>query len=482
LTLIPVIWFATLAHAGHDLWALVVIGLASTLLVVLTLGRAARRAQAIKLPLLPSFLLLLIALYLSSIHSYNVEATWIEFWGWVFSILLFYVFMNHVDTLEKRDQFFKRAGLILIPLAGICIAEALFYRVWNVHGTLINSTVLAGFALCWPLFYTTQARPQRTDLYCGGASLLILVLSLQRTAIGLVFIGFAWIYLRSKSSQAVRTSNRRLFFAILTIGLLAVIYLRHYQAVMGATPWTSYLSLNRWHYWKSALAMWRQSPWTGNGLGSYETVYPYFRKEGVENTRFAHSFPLQWLAETGLIGVFALIGLLGSAIRLYTSLDSPTDSKRPIFELTLLLILLYGAFTISLNYWINKCLLLLFLGAILVGRPMRTLMISRLWAICLGVCLLLMIPFWLNLWVASRLYVAGLVASDSEGNLPKAMHLHRQAISLESFHADSYAQLARLFAEQYKRTHDPADLSKAQSYLQSAYRYKKDVRYLSKSS
>src|SRR5262249_20292338 len=121
--------------------------------------------------------------------------------------------------------------------------------------------------------------------------------------------------------------------------------------------------------------------------------------------------------------------------------------------------------------------LCLVLAATLIGAPVRTVPLSKLWAGCISACLVLMIPFWLNLWVASRLYVAGITASDSEGNPAKAIQLHREVIALEPFHAGSYAELARLFNQKYQQHHDPTDQTAADAYLRLAYHYKKDVRY-----
>ncbi len=72
----------------------------------------------------------------------------------------------------------------------------------------------------------------------------------------------------------------------------------------------------------STLALWRQHPWTGWGLGTWQPVYYRYNHLYLNAViEYAHDDWLQWLAETGLIGsLLALLGLGLFASRL-TSLS-----------------------------------------------------------------------------------------------------------------------------------------------------------------
>lgn len=64
--------------------------------------------------------------------------------------------------------------------------------------------------------------------------------------------------------------------------------------------------------WKDTAAVIRESPWWGNGLGSYRHMYAHFRNHlpMSNDPEFAHNDYLHYWSETGLIGVL-LAGLLG---------------------------------------------------------------------------------------------------------------------------------------------------------------------------
>jgi hypothetical protein len=86
-------------------------------------------------------------------------------------------------------------------------------------------------------------------------------------------------------------------------------------------------SANRWVWWKEALGAFWDRPLGGWGAGSFPAVHLLYRHDFLPVTH-AHSAPLEWLAETGLVGLLlaagAWWGLLRSGIAAVRAARSDT--------------------------------------------------------------------------------------------------------------------------------------------------------------
>jgi hypothetical protein len=69
-------------------------------------------------------------------------------------------------------------------------------------------------------------------------------------------------------------------------------------------------SENRWVWWNEALGAFSDRPIAGWGAGSFPVVHLLYRHNALSVTE-AHSVPLQFLAETGLIGALLALGAYG---------------------------------------------------------------------------------------------------------------------------------------------------------------------------
>jgi hypothetical protein len=74
------------------------------------------------------------------------------------------------------------------------------------------------------------------------------------------------------------------------------------------TPNLSVSSGNRWVWWKEAVGSWSDRPFGGWGGGSFQVLDRMYSPISNLAVQDAHSVPLQWLAETGLIGGLLAIG------------------------------------------------------------------------------------------------------------------------------------------------------------------------------
>jgi hypothetical protein len=77
-------------------------------------------------------------------------------------------------------------------------------------------------------------------------------------------------------------------------------------------------SENRWVWWKEAAAAFSARPWQGWGAGSFPVVHLLYRRDTLP-VQQPHNVPLQFLAETGVIGAVLGIGafllLVAGAVR-----------------------------------------------------------------------------------------------------------------------------------------------------------------------
>jgi hypothetical protein len=69
-------------------------------------------------------------------------------------------------------------------------------------------------------------------------------------------------------------------------------------------------SENRWVWWKEAVGAFSDRPIAGWGAGSFSVVHLLYRHNALPVTE-AHSVPLQFLAETGLVGALLALGAYG---------------------------------------------------------------------------------------------------------------------------------------------------------------------------
>jgi putative inorganic carbon (HCO3(-)) transporter len=76
----------------------------------------------------------------------------------------------------------------------------------------------------------------------------------------------------------------------------------------------NYASIERLAFWKAALAMWRDHPWIGVGIGNYAVAYPaYSLPKWRMALGHAHNYYLNIASETGLVGLLGYFLLWGTA-------------------------------------------------------------------------------------------------------------------------------------------------------------------------
>jgi O-antigen ligase len=478
--LVGIIWFAALARGARDLWAACVVFVATTFLVLIFLVGTYRQKTPLQLPLLVPWGLIFGTMLLSRSFACDLENFQIELWGWFFALVIFYLFMNIVDTEARRLLFFRASGSVLFVIGAVAGAQYWTNRAAapniQISGTLVNPMILAGFSLNWMFLAWRQRAEDRWFVWLFAAGALLLFGTMQRSALVLAFGGIACAEARALARAPSRHEPARYLFVLLGLLTIAALYAKH-QHNVELERVASHVSGARLSYWAAALALWQHAPWFGVGLGGFGTAYSFVRTAGVENTLFAHSFPLQLLAETGLLGATAWALLIIDLIHGHRA-TSPVSKPRRFsaYEWTLVIVLLYSLVSINLDYWINKVLCLCLLGAVCRNLPSKPRRLPGLWMAALGVVLFFLTPFWLSPWVASRIQVAGEKAEQA-GRLDAAERAYRTAVEVNPQNAESYWHLFNLYANRYLAHPNPEDMIRADDCIMHALSNKKDLLY-----
>ncbi len=88
---------------------------------------------------------------------------------------------------------------------------------------------------------------------------------------------------------------------------------------------------NRWIWWEEAAGSFADRPFVGHGAGSFPLAHRIYRDNALD-VRNAHSVPLEFLSETGVIGALLALGGLGllGAAAVRTARARPPGRERGV--------------------------------------------------------------------------------------------------------------------------------------------------------
>jgi tetratricopeptide (TPR) repeat protein len=236
---------------------------------------------------------------------------------------------------------YSRAGIAVAALAALAWLAIDRDRL-EALGTLVIATPVAGLVALWVF-----SRPALTDdlqpyasrvndgawfgvFLCVGAAVVVVV--------GYLAAG------RDVSAERRRSLTRALGTIVLVTAVVAV-------AAVGVTKGGKILdefrstktaevtqtpnrladlsSSNRWTWWKEAWRLFEDAPAGGKGAATFEVARRAIRTGSVVTTE-PHDLPLQFLAETGIVGFLLLLGLAGTgAAAAVTAVRRAGSVERP---------------------------------------------------------------------------------------------------------------------------------------------------------
>ncbi|MDP2339620.1 MAG: O-antigen ligase family protein [Deltaproteobacteria bacterium] len=140
----------------------------------------------------------------------------------------------------------------------------------------------------------------------GGLALMGLLLSRSFGAVLAVAAGVVVFALLSRSMRAL------LVLGVCGLGAAVAVAGRGLSALTSSAH-------ERVENWRIALQAFVDAPIVGQGFNRFAPAYLERRGPDDNVTRYAHSMPLQWLAETGIVGAIALVVVVAVVWRLACS-------------------------------------------------------------------------------------------------------------------------------------------------------------------
>lgn len=456
------IGFSVVAKGGHDLWAATFIYVAILgLIIARTMLSPGRLSRRIHLPLMGAALFLIFNFGLSYRGSINPSESFISFMDWMTMLGMFFLVSNIFEFQEDTTLFMG----LMVPI--FWIESAVMFIQWiNIAfrvknhlmpyeeppGTFPSPNSTVAFALIFlpslleksGLGFRNHSR-WRWYWLSGVVSLSLVILMVFSTwSFVCLTIGILLMAGGARLKQAYRQHQR--IFTILFVSTGIILTLLLINKLFSVFGWGGIVPhrihpTSRLNWWMSGLKIWMDHPWLGVGIGNYPSAYLAYKTGSGQNTLYAHSFLIQILSETGLIGFSAIFLFLFQCFRRMKTCIS--EQKKPLFA-GLIILLLYSLIQISFEYLSHLMLLGLTMG-ILVGHSNsdRTWVPRIPWKILIAVTGACALPYIVSPFLASRLWVDG-NNFLLEKKYDLASERFRSALVLDGRSWESYWGLAQI--------------------------------------
>jgi hypothetical protein len=205
----------------------------------------------------------------------------------------------------------------------------------------------------------------------------------------------------------------------------------------GPARLTTISSTSRWQWWKEAWHAFTEQPVRGTGAGSFELTHRLLRTNNIVVTE-PHNVPLQFLSETGVVGLLLALGSVVAAAagvgRAVRGLEGEERAAAFALVVTVLAYVLHSLVDFDWDFVAVSAPFFLSVGVLLGGRAVRgerrAALVPVPAAAALAVALSLLTP-----WFAQRATDSALGALD-HGRPALAASLAHDARSLNPLALD----------------------------------------------
>ncbi|MFH0877546.1 MAG: O-antigen ligase family protein, partial [Candidatus Omnitrophota bacterium] len=382
--LIALVWWRPFLSASAYPYEDTVYSLALLAVAFLALGKTTKLFQRPSVSL--HMILLILAIYFSTIFSASQEISFALFYQWAVLIVVFFA----VAGLPEK---FKRMTVGMLWVNSGCIG--IYALFWLLKGTFYTLDMLMKNGIRWAFAYEYLSRgrsfvpfvlPSSLASYCilllplsvaflyapGPTTLrspakisvrnvcsLVIFLALALTLIttqslgAFLSLGIALIiFALGQRNKSVQKATLIGLSVCIVFGLIAL-FIRNTNVHAFNLPMVSLTQ--RLAYWRHALTVIAQEPLFGHGIGNY----PFFHGSSPHNSY------LQMWAETGILGFIAFVGIAYHSLKIdLTGLLKPQRTYYQALWLGNLAILIHNLVDFSLmqpevalQWWVIVALL-----------------------------------------------------------------------------------------------------------------------------
>ncbi|SFL33894.1 O-antigen ligase [Halanaerobium salsuginis] len=291
----------------------------------------------VKVPFNKAILILFSGILVSFIGTLDFDMSLAGLEDILIVIILFYLVVNNVKTVKTIKKMFA-LGIVSIIISSI---YATFYQHFYLGISRVDSTFMALdfgallliYCIFIMIFLFFNENGLKSDFLSGFALILLLVTLALNKSRGswLGFVGGSVITFWLHKKKLIP-----IFLIVLLVVMLFAPAAIH-DRIMSITD----LKNNKSNYtrlglWKSSLMIFRDNPINGVGINNFRQAY----KSGYEQSNVDHPFShahstfLNFLAETGAIGLGSLLYLFYSVLRfLYSGYKYVEDKFSKLFIL-----------------------------------------------------------------------------------------------------------------------------------------------------
>jgi O-Antigen ligase/Tetratricopeptide repeat len=224
-------------------------------------------------------------------------------------------------------------------------------------------------------------------------------------------------------------------------------------AVTGPAHLSSIASTSRWNWWQEAWKAWKKHPAVGTGAGTFELTHRKYRVDGTVATE-PHNLPLQFLSETGVIGLILFLGIAlagaGALVETLRRLEGEDRLAAAALVVALFAYVVHGVVDFDWDFVAVTGPALAALGVLLAaGRPARRRLGARrgVLAVAAGAFAAAALYSLASPWLAARRVddaYAALARNDPAGAVSDARSAHNlNPVSIDALLAWGVAEAAR---------------------------------------
>ncbi|HVR86423.1 MAG TPA: O-antigen ligase family protein, partial [Planctomycetota bacterium] len=263
--------------------------------------------------------------------------------GPLLSILLATAFTLSLYALIQKIVIFP----MIQPVAATSSVEMSRRILTNEpFATFIGPNQLAGFlVLLLPVLFGSMIDTRDFKIRAAGLAVGLVALILTGSLGGWVALGCGSVAMLGL--RMTRTAGRGIVVSLGVAATAGAVALLLWSPLLSFVARHSHSMHVRAVYWRATGPIIAGSPMLGVGFDNWQDHYFQTKSEIQQETKKAHNDYLQILAETGIVGLLALGGILGLGLRKALSRDSMAEPERgnagiSIIGATVALLILLG--------------------------------------------------------------------------------------------------------------------------------------------